>query len=185
MDEHRQCGATARTTGQRCRRAAIIGGSVCTVHGGAAGQVRAAADRRRSEDEARRAVGRLGLIADDVDPATVLLREVGRSAAVVDWIGARVAGIDVGAVVTDKGPAPLIEAWLGERQQLVRASQAAIRCGVAQRQVELAEQHGALIAVVLRAVLDDPALGLDDERRRAADGVVHRHLVAIAAGETA
>ncbi len=41
-----QCTATNKRTGQQCGRAAISGGSVCWVHGGAAPQVRAAALRR-------------------------------------------------------------------------------------------------------------------------------------------
>lgn len=42
----RQCSATAKGTGRRCRRLAMIGGTVCPKHGGAAPQVRAAAERR-------------------------------------------------------------------------------------------------------------------------------------------
>jgi hypothetical protein len=41
-----QCTATRKATGQQCGRAAIQGGNVCWVHGGAAPQVRAAALRR-------------------------------------------------------------------------------------------------------------------------------------------
>jgi hypothetical protein len=42
----RRCSAR-RTDGQPCGCFAILGGRVCRVHGGAAGQVRAAARRRR------------------------------------------------------------------------------------------------------------------------------------------
>lgn len=45
----RQCTATAKATGERCRATAIRGGNVCIKHGGAAGQVRAAARRRLDE----------------------------------------------------------------------------------------------------------------------------------------
>lgn len=43
------CSATAKSTGQRCRRAPLKGSSVCLVHGASAGQVRAAAARRVTE----------------------------------------------------------------------------------------------------------------------------------------
>lgn len=46
MDDSRRCTATSKRSGQRCRRAAIAGGTVCRAHGGAAPQVRNAARRR-------------------------------------------------------------------------------------------------------------------------------------------
>lgn len=49
VDEQRQCTATAKSTGERCQRAAIKGGNVCHVHGGAASQVRKKADERLEE----------------------------------------------------------------------------------------------------------------------------------------
>ena len=42
----RQCHARSKQSGQRCRRYAIPGGTVCSTHGGAAPQVRRAAERR-------------------------------------------------------------------------------------------------------------------------------------------
>jgi hypothetical protein len=55
----RQC--TARTrSGRQCRRSAIKGGTVCRVHGGAAGQVKLAAARRSAEAEALAAFERYG-----------------------------------------------------------------------------------------------------------------------------
>ena len=49
MDEDRQCTATAKSTGERCQRAAIKGGSVCHVHGGATPQVKQKAQERLDE----------------------------------------------------------------------------------------------------------------------------------------
>jgi len=46
VDDSRQCTATAKSTGERCQRAAIIGGNVCHVHGGAAEQVQQKAQER-------------------------------------------------------------------------------------------------------------------------------------------
>lgn len=42
----RQCTATAKTTGERCTRSALIGGFVCGFHGGNAPQVQAARRER-------------------------------------------------------------------------------------------------------------------------------------------
>jgi hypothetical protein len=41
-----QCAATSKGSGAQCRRRAIDGGTVCTVHGGAAPQVKLAARLR-------------------------------------------------------------------------------------------------------------------------------------------
>lgn len=46
VDSERQCTATAKSTGERCQRAAIKGGDVCHVHGGAAEQVQEKAQER-------------------------------------------------------------------------------------------------------------------------------------------
>lgn len=41
-----QCSAKSIHSGKQCRRSAILGGTVCIMHGGKAPQVKAAADRR-------------------------------------------------------------------------------------------------------------------------------------------
>ena len=53
-----RCTATARTTGLRCRRGAIHGGTVCKKHGGAAPQVKKAA-RERLEELVHPAIDRI------------------------------------------------------------------------------------------------------------------------------
>lgn len=44
-----QCTATAKSTGDRCQRPAIKGGTVCYQHGGAASQVQRKAQERLDE----------------------------------------------------------------------------------------------------------------------------------------
>jgi hypothetical protein len=53
MDDDRRCTATAKSTGERCKRAAIRGGNVCSMHGGNAEQVQRKAQERldRMADE--------------------------------------------------------------------------------------------------------------------------------------
>lgn len=41
-----QCSATSKQSGARCKRHAIVGGSVCKMHGGGAPQTRARAQER-------------------------------------------------------------------------------------------------------------------------------------------
>ena len=45
MDD-RRCTGTSKRSGTRCRRAAILGGRVCHIHGGNAPHVREAAEER-------------------------------------------------------------------------------------------------------------------------------------------
>lgn len=72
QDPQRQCTAT-NVKGERCRRYAILGGRVCTKHGGATRHVKEAA-RVRVEMESNRLMGKLIEIAyDDARPATVQL----------------------------------------------------------------------------------------------------------------
>ena len=49
MDDNRRCRAQSTRSGERCKKAAILGGTVCATHGGSAPQVRAkAAERLRA-----------------------------------------------------------------------------------------------------------------------------------------
>jgi hypothetical protein len=73
--------------------------------------------------------------------------------------------------------------WLtlyqAERSHLVNVCKAAIACGLAEREVRLAEQQGQLLAELLRAVFSDPALGLTVKQRAAAMTVASQHLRAL------
>ena len=46
MHESRRCTAKSQRSGVRCKKAAIMGGTVCATHGGSAPQVKKAAARR-------------------------------------------------------------------------------------------------------------------------------------------
>jgi hypothetical protein len=49
MDDSRRCTAHSSQTGKRCKKAAILGGNVCTSHGGRAFQVQKSAKQRLAE----------------------------------------------------------------------------------------------------------------------------------------
>ena len=49
MNESRRCTAHSSQTGKRCKKAAILGGNVCTSHGGRAAQVQRSARERLAE----------------------------------------------------------------------------------------------------------------------------------------
>lgn len=69
MDTPR-CTATSKQSGQRCKRAPIVGGTVCRMHGGAAPQVKQAALARLQAYQDR-AIDRLVTLMDQKDfPST-------------------------------------------------------------------------------------------------------------------
>ncbi len=70
--------------------------------------------------------------------------------------------------------------YQSERKHMVDVTKAAIACGLAQREVELAEREGALLAQVILKVLQD--LELSEAQREIAPGIVRRHLTAVKTG---
>ena len=84
MNESRRCTATSKGSGERCRKAAILGGTVCRSHGGAAGQVKRKAAQRLLDivdpDRALREAARLAY--SDI---TELLDGEGRLKPIAEW----------------------------------------------------------------------------------------------------
>lgn len=193
------CRAHTRV-GAPCRRPAIEGGTVCRSHGGALAVVRRRAEARVAVERARLMLPSFGLPAD-ADPAEALLEEVGRTAGAVRWLQALIAERDPESLVwlqaetveerVEGGPVvaktsalrryaadlhPWVRAWHLERDHLVKACKAAIQCGIAERQVRLAEAQGALVASAVRAALGDPEWALSSAQVDIGLRVVARHL---------
>lgn len=173
---------------------------MCWKHGGNAPQVRAAADRRLADQEARAAVVTYGL-PRDVDPADALLEEVCRTAGHVAWLEQQVRALSPEELVwgvaevaekhatefegtdTTRKAAPNVWVLLyrEERKHLVDVCATALKVGIEERRVRLAESQGAIIADVIRKVLEDPELGLDQKQREVGRGVASRHLRVVSA----
>ena len=68
MDDARRCRARSTQTGERCRKAAMLGQRVCRSHGGASPQAQRGA-RRRLDVAADPAAAKLVKMLDDADPA--------------------------------------------------------------------------------------------------------------------
>ncbi|WP_222829383.1 hypothetical protein [Xylanimonas cellulosilytica] len=183
-----------------------MGGSTCKVHGSGTKAAREAAARRVEEERARAAVVTLGLPAD-VSPTEALLEEVRWTAGHVQWLRTKVQELDEAPVdpLTDGTTSALVwgmtkrkiggddggdtfeakpSIWYAlyesERKHLVAVCAAAIKAGVEERKVRLAEQQGDLVAMVIRRILDD--LHLTVEQQQLVPDVVPRHLRAIAGG---
>lgn len=165
---HTRC-AGHRNDGQPCGLIPRRGATVCKRHGGAAPQVRAAADRRVAQQEAQKIVATLGKPIN-TDPVEALHNLIHWSAGHVEWYrqqlarylpdalvwgDAEVKQSDLqGLTVVQKAA---VNTWLvlynEERKFLAGICARAIHAGLAEREVRLEEKRGALIADVIRAVL--------------------------------
>ena len=199
MDDTRRCTARSKQSGEQCKRFATPGGKTCVMHGSSTRKAQAKAKRVRDEAKARAAVVTYGLPME-ISPADALLQEVHRTAGHVAWLHARIHDFDpddltwgvTSATVkttgqfpgtdttTSAAPPVLLELYARERKHLVDVCAAALRAGVDERRVRLAEQQGDLLATVIQAILTD--LKLTAAQQKLVPTVVPRHLRAVAGG---
>lgn len=93
------------------------------------------------------------------------------------WVDASAA--PVSKVIEAAGPSIWLDLYDRERKHLVNVAAAALKAGVEERRVRLAEQQGELVAGAIRAILSD--LGLSAEQEARVVEVVPRHLRALGA----
>lgn len=195
-DPKRRCKARNRQ-GNQCGNPAVPGALVCNRHGGAAPQVREAGLRRIAAAEARLAAETLGLLID-ISPEQALLDEVQRAAGMVGFYQARVEeqaeggfqslvfgltkskiGGEDGGDTFEAKPSVWLQLLNEERDRLVRVCAAALRAGIEERRVKLAEQQGILVAAVIRRILT--RLNLSDAQAALVSTVVPEELRALTA----
>lgn len=196
------CGAKNKS-GEPCGLGPVPGAKRCGRHGGKAPQVKAAAERRLAEQAAVKqmetAVRTLGLPVD-IDPGKALLDEIHWTAGHVAWLREKVQELEaeqlvwgkekhedgvgpqgVVDVTTEKaGPSVWYELYMKERDHLAKVCALALKAGIEERKVKLAESQGALVADVIRRILS--ALGLSPEQQALVPQVVPAELRALAAG---
>jgi hypothetical protein len=151
---------------------------------------------------------RWGLGDAKVDPGEVLLRLVSQAAARAEFLAQLLQEqydrVEAGEETTtlpkrlsvlvgrtfalnrDGQPVPIAEAVRAlvqlegeERDRCANFATKAIAAGLLERQVQLAERQGALIADVLRAVLGDDRLGLSPGQLEIVPGLVREHLAIV------
>lgn len=185
-----------------CRRDPTRGADMCQKHGASVPRVRAAAARRLEQQAAEAAVITYGLPLE-ITPTEALIAEVQWSAGHVAWLREKVRQIDGGDALVwgrtehrnktggeDHGttdveqakPSIWLELYLRERKHMVEVCATALKAGVEERRVKLAEQQGDLVAGVIRSILDDLALTPEQEAKVAESAP--RHLRAVAGGAT-
>lgn len=202
-DGRRRCWARAKKSGGQCTKWAMKGQKVCHMHGGKAPQSLKMAEERVTEEKAAALVATYGLRVQTT-ATEALLEEVQWTAGHVAWLRERVQEIEGAALVegtdrehpliwgvtkeksggedrgTTEEAAPNI--WLKlyqqERTHLVKVCSEAIRAGIEERKIQLAEQQGELVAQAIRKILGD--LQLTPAQQALVPQVVPRHLRALA-----
>lgn len=203
-DGRRRCQRRSKNRdGGQCGGYAMRGQEVCRFHGGASPQAKAKAQERIAEQKARTLVETYGRKINTT-ATEALLDEVQWTAGHVAWLRERVQEIEsTAAAVGADSDHPLVwgktkeksggedwgkteeaapNIWLRlyqtERAHLVKVCSEAIRAGIEERRIRLAESQGELVAQAIRAILND--LNLNPEQQARVPEVVPRHLRALA-----
>jgi hypothetical protein len=197
----RLCGARLHQgdgTG-RCRKTAgwgtdHVGEGPCRLHGGSTPTVAAGSRMRLAERKARTAMETYGRKIETT-AVEALLDEVQWTAGHVAWLRERVAELEEhdltwgttqiktggadGGITEAAEPHVLLKLYQAERSHLVKVCAEAIRCGIEERRVRIAEQHGEALVALIEAIL--AALHLSAEQLALVPEVVPRLLRAAAA----
>jgi hypothetical protein len=190
-----------------CKHQAMVGLDVCHMHGGKAKRPKAVSDWAKTERRAEHMAHKWG-VAIKTTPVEAILNQVNVWAGLEAYYRQRVEALTdedlvwgrtketEGDVVVGNGPSasldkattttdeakPNILIILHEQASvnLVRFSTEAIKAGIEERRVRLAEQQGALVADAIRRILDQ--LGLTPEQAALVPRIVPAELRLIAGG---
>lgn len=173
VDDTRRCTATNRA-GDRCGRAAILGGTVCKNHGGGSPAVKAAAARRLAEQEAAASLRAVEIVPVD-NPLEQLAELVSESVALQRHLVNLLADEDL-VTSTMFGPQlhVLFRAYERAMERTGKLLADWTRLGFDERMVALHERQADLVDRFVSLVLDD--LGLSDEQQETAAVAKVRHL---------
>ena len=111
-----------------------------------------------------------------INPFMALLEEVRRAAGHVAWLGMKVAEAPTDDSLLEEW-APWVRVYKSERAALVKASETAIKLGLAERVVRVEEQRAELVARVLLSTLE--ALDLPPEIAARAPMILREQLLAL------
>lgn len=165
------CAASTRQGG-KCKKQAgwgteHLGTGRCKLHGGSTPnhQKKAALDTAKIMGEEM-----------DVDPIDALLWCVRIAAGEISYCSAQIAELKKATEFTKFGKK--LNMWIEVRQvavaQLAKYSKMALDAGVAERQVQLAERYGEMLAELIGGILGE--LKLTKAQKEKAPEIVGRHL---------
>jgi hypothetical protein len=161
LEDPRRCKAHSSRTGERCKRWAIRGGTVCSTHGGRSPAVKAAARRRLEERRVRTDMGRL-LVELEAETAErsvddVLVEQLHRGQAMVEVLGEMITqqtalfGPDHLGDGRPNVVATMYAEWVERTAKLAKL---ALDAGIDERKTQLHEYHQQQVVQVLRGSFD-------------------------------
>jgi hypothetical protein len=128
----------------------------------------------------------------DIGPHEALIQEIQRSASIVAFLEQHLADLDEQGVPksailaqgTKLGVVPSVwmQLFIEERKHLAQVAVAAIKAGVAERKVKIAEQQAAMFAMAFMNFMHDQELALTPDQLMKAPQIARRHLMALNAG---
>jgi hypothetical protein len=138
-----------------------------------------AAERLKQAHEAGASIEAPGdELADTAETAGRDLDRIFNTGGVAALVGNTYgAAKDVGVYVTGEAIRGLADLEAKERERCANFAAKAVAAGLGERMVRLAEQQGALIAQVIRGVLD--RIGLSEEQKQLAAVAVREELLAV------
>jgi len=170
MDK-RRCTARSRS-GEQCRRAPVAGALVCSMHGGKAPQVKAAARTRVIEASAARQLRADGYESTTINPVEELLRLGSEVVAFKDIPRARVADLDDSAWLTASklnvdDVSALVRAYERSLDRCERTLANMLRLDLEARQVRIAEHDAEVVWQATMTALEAIGASTNAERFRA------------------
>lgn len=171
-----RCGAT-RSNGELCRNPAGYGTThpgygKCKRHFGNTPAHQRSGARLMIAGEARKICEAKGINPDDVSPEQVMMEELARSYAIVNYLESET---DTMAAMWPEWQAVL----LAERKHQMDVAKVMIAAGIAERSVRIIEDQARVLGYAIRAILDD--LNLTDEQRSLAPQIVRHHMAELPA----
>jgi hypothetical protein len=159
--------------GEQCGNPPVTGATVCRMHGGSSPAVKTAGQVRRQQELARRELAALGE-PEAIDPAVALLQLISWKHGEVKWLRFRVQSLPEEELTWGKaekqkgiGPQGPVDTttekaapslwWALLRQaedQLADYATRALKSGLEERRVRMAEEQGDMVHAVMMAVFN-------------------------------
>lgn len=172
VDDSIRCTAKSKQTGERCRAARVPGATVCHWHGGKGGRLRKKIERTREQEEMQKTIEVLGG-RRDIHPADALIELVQTKAAEVEYWKARLSelqpdmltwgrtkhergidkGLEVDMVTKESRPHIILTLLHKAQDDLARFSAAALKAGVDEARLRIAETQAAWAIELIRQAL--------------------------------
>jgi len=171
------CGAKLRNKNRTCRRPAgagtnHLGTGYCHLHTGntPAGEKQA---QQQLVEQRMQLEGEMYGRRRDIGPHEGLLEEVQRTAGHVEWLERFIHGLNESSLVQDSiKDGRKADAWhamyMEERKHFVNVCATAIKMGIAERAIELAEDQGKIVARIIISLINDDSIALTPAQRMAA-----------------